>query len=380
VLLNGLVCGVSGIYVHIPFCRQSCVYCNFFFKTGKKQAPGLIEALIKELEMKNKGEEHILETLYFGGGTPSYVEPQQIQSIITKVKELYPNNHLSEITLEANPDDMTLENLVAWKAMGITRFSVGVQSFYDEHLQWMNRAHTAMEAELALALASEMGFELSIDLIFGIPNCSNEQWLQNLNKAVSYPISHLSCYGLTLEENTPWKKLIEKEKSEGPNEIAGAEQFQLGMDFMREKAWLHYEISNYCLPDKMAVHNTSYWQNKPYIGIGPSAHSYNGIERRWNVSDINVYVESIEKGEVPETIEVLSTENKYNEYVMTSLRTIWGCDIEHLDTFGLENFEFQERVVSFLERGLIRQENSRIFLTEEGKLYADAVASELFVE
>jgi oxygen-independent coproporphyrinogen-3 oxidase len=380
VRLNGLVCGVSGIYVHIPFCRQSCVYCNFFFKTGKKQAPGLIEALIKELEMKNKGEEHILETLYFGGGTPSYVEPQQIQSIITKVKELYPNNHLSEITLEANPDDMTLENLVAWKAMGITRFSVGVQSFYDEHLQWMNRAHTAMEAELALALASEMGFELSIDLIFGIPNCSNEQWLQNLNKAVSYPISHLSCYGLTLEENTPWKKLIEKEKSEGPNEIAGAEQFQLGMDFMREKAWLHYEISNYCLPDKMAVHNTSYWQNKPYIGIGPSAHSYNGIERRWNVSDINVYVESIEKGEVPETIEVLSTENKYNEYVMTSLRTIWGCDIEHLDTFGLENFEFQERVVSFLERGLIRQENSRIFLTEEGKLYADAVASELFVE
>ena len=330
--------------------------------------------------MKNKGEEHLLETLYFGGGTPSYVEPEQIESIIKKVKQLYPKNNLREITLEANPDDMTLENLLAWKAMGITRFSVGVQSFYDEHLQWMNRAHTAMEAELALALASEMGFELSIDLIFGIPNCSNEQWLQNLNKAVSYPISHLSCYGLTLEENTPWKKLIEKEKSEGPNEIAGAEQFRIGMDFMREKAWLHYEISNYCLPDKMAVHNTSYWQNKPYIGIGPSAHSYNGIERRWNVSDINVYVESIKKGEVPETIEVLSTENKYNEYVMTSLRTIWGCDIEHLNTFGLENFEFQERVVSFLERGLIRQENSRIFLTEEGKLYADAVASELFVE
>ena len=339
----------------------------------------MIEALLKELEMKRNGEEIELETLYFGGGTPSYVQPYQIERIIEKVKELYPNNKLREITLEANPDDMSLENLQAWKDMGITRFSVGVQSFYDEHLQWMNRAHTAMEAEMALALAAEMGFELSLDLIFGIPNCSNEQWLQNLNKAVSYPISHLSCYGLTLEENTPWKKLIEKEKSEGPNEMVGAEQFQMTMNFMREKEWVHYEISNYCLPDKMAVHNTSYWQNKLYIGIGPSAHSYNGVSRTWNVSDINAYVESINKGELPETVEILSAENKYNEYVMTSMRTIWGCDIEHLNTFGLENFEFQERVVSFMEQGLIRQEDSRIFLTEEGKLYADAVASELFV-
>ena len=377
--LNRLVCGVSGIYVHIPFCRQSCIYCNFYFKTGKKQAPSLIEALLKELEMKRNGEEIELETLYFGGGTPSYVQPYQIERIIEKVKELYPNNKLREITLEANPDDMSLENLQAWKDMGITRFSVGVQSFYDEHLQWMNRAHTAMEAEMALVLAAEMGFELSLDLIFGIPNCSNEQWLQNLNKAVSYPISHLSCYGLTLEENTPWKKLIEKEKSEGPNEMVGAEQFQMTMNFMREKEWVHYEISNYCLPDKMAVHNTSYWQNKLYIGIGPSAHSYNGVSRTWNVSDINAYVESINKGELPETVEILSAENKYNEYVMTSMRTIWGCDLEHLNTFGLENFEFQERVVSFMEQGLIRQEDSRIFLTEEGKLYADAVASELFV-
>jgi oxygen-independent coproporphyrinogen-3 oxidase len=329
--------------------------------------------------MKRNGEEIELETLYFGGGTPSYVQPYQIERIIEKVKELYPNDKLREITLEANPDDMSLENLQAWKDMGITRFSVGVQSFYDEHLQWMNRAHTAMEAEMALALAAEMGFELSLDLIFGIPNCSNEQWLQNLNKAVSYPISHLSCYGLTLEENTPWKKLIEKEKSEGPNEMVGAEQFQMTMNFMREKEWVHYEISNYCLPDKMAVHNTSYWQNKLYIGIGPSAHSYNGVSRTWNVSDINAYVESINKGELPETVEILSAENKYNEYVMTSMRTIWGCDIELLNTFGLENFEFQERVVSFMEQGLIRQEDSRIFLTEEGKLYADAVASELFV-
>ena len=340
----------------------------------------MIDALKSELDLKAGSHSFVLETLYFGGGTPSYLEPDQIKQVVDHVKALYPDHQLKEITLEANPDDMGIDNLLAWKAMGITRFSVGVQSFYDEHLKWMNRAHTALEAELAIAMAAEMGFDLSLDLIFGLPNCSHEQWLSNLNKALGFPISHLSCYGLTLEANTPWSKLIDKQKAEMPDEQKGAEQFQMTMDFMRQKNWLHYEISNYCLPDKMAVHNTSYWQDKPYMGIGPSAHSYNGDERIWNVSDIQEYVQEISAGRLPETRETLSPENKYNEYVMTSLRTIWGCELDRLNAFGVENFGFQERVVAYLEQGLLRQENKRIFLTEEGKLYADAVASDLFVE
>lgn len=369
---------MSGIYIHIPFCRQSCIYCNFYFKTGKKQSDILFQALERELEIKLDKVSEDIETVYFGGGTPSFVEPFQIENLLNLIRLKTGKNKFREITLEANPDDMSAENLKAWKAMGITRLSVGIQSFFDEHLRWMNRAHTAAEAELALANATKSGFELSLDLIFGIPGESNEQWIGNIEKACSFKIDHLSCYGLTLEENTPWKKLIERKKADLPDEAAASEQFKIAMKLLKVKGWVHYEISNYSLPGKEAIHNTSYWQGKPYIGIGPSAHSFDGIKRSWNVSDLHAYTESIARGEVPEESEILSPTNRHNEYLMTGLRTNRGISLNKLKSYEVTNADRDLKIKKYLEQELLLKDGDILYLSDEGKLYADAIASELF--
>jgi len=320
-----------------------------------------------------------LETVYFGGGTPSFVDPDIIVSLLDELKRRFGFDAVREITLEANPDDMTAEKLQAWKAAGISRLSVGIQSFYDEHLRWMNRAHTAAEAEAALSLASELGFELSLDLIFGIPGCSDAQWVSNIEKACSFGIDHLSCYGLTLEERTPWKKMLERGKAPAPDENSSAVQFQLAMSLLRDKGWIQYEISNYCRPGKMALHNTSYWQNKPYIGLGPSAHSFDGAVRSWNVSDLDAYVKSIDRGILPAESETLSMQNRHNEYVMTSLRTIWGCDLDKLAAFGLDSDAQSAIIQRYIQSGHLQKEGAIITLTDEGKMIADVIASELFI-
>jgi oxygen-independent coproporphyrinogen-3 oxidase len=372
---------VSGVYVHIPFCKQACVYCNFYFKTGRKQAEELVQAILLELELSIHERPFELETLYFGGGTPSYLPPHLIETLIQAICKKFNLNPelLKEITLEANPDDMSEVNLNTWKSIGITRLSVGVQSFFENHLRWMNRAHSVQEAENSLRMAQDLGFDLSLDLIFGIPESSDLECLENIKKATAFKISHLSCYGLTLEDNTPWQSLIKRNKSIGPEEAKLASQFQLTMKTMKELGWQQYEISNYCLPGKTAIHNTSYWQNKPYIGLGPSAHSYDGFKRSWNVSDINSYIESIRKGELPTTFEELTKENKYNEYIMTALRTMWGMSIDKVNTFLIDNPNFKSILEKQLGNGNLVLENNQVILTDKGKMYADAIASEFFV-
>lgn len=370
---------LSGLYFHIPFCKQSCIYCNFYFKNGRKYAPEFIEALLKEIDVKLNGNKAIFKTLYFGGGTPSFQEPAHLKAIFNKLSEYVDVSQFAEITFEANPDDMTVGNLQLWQSLGINRLSVGIQSFYDEHLKWMNRAHSAEEADKALRLAGEMGFDLSIDLIFGIPACSNAQWQANLEKALSYNIQHISCYGLTLEDKTPWKKLIKTKAYAVPDDAQGSEQFVMTMSYLQQRGWVQYEISNYSLPGKEAVHNTAYWQNLPYIGFGPSAHSYDGKTRSWNIADLREYSEMILQGNLPESREVLSDTDRYNEYVMTGLRTIWGISYAKLVQMSNGNTEVQQHLQKHLNNGDILMQGDTLILSHEGKLYADAIAADLFM-
>lgn len=339
----------------------------------------MTDALLTEIDVRFNKKPFALETLYFGGGTPSFLAPEDIKRLIDRVLERFEGDKPIEITLEANPDDMVPENLLAWKAMGITRFSVGVQSFFDEHLKWMNRAHSAYEAEKALQLASEMGFDLSLDLIFGIPGSGPDKHLANLEKALSFNVQHLSCYGLTLEDNTPWKKLVTTKAYPVPDDRLSAAEFELTMDFMSAAGWDHYEISNYAQPGKMALHNTSYWKEKHYVGIGPSAHSYDGNSRSWNIADNNAYVQSLKEGILPLTIEVLGASERFNEYVMTGLRTKWGVERSKLNSFGVDTAHLEQLMEQLRKKNWIVVNGDNIQLTRDGKFYADSIASDFFV-
>lgn len=370
---------MSGIYVHIPFCRQACLYCNFYFQTGRKDQRPLFEALKKEADLHRDEWGKIPETLYFGGGTPSYSEPVLIEGLMQHILGGMSPDSLKEITLEANPDDMSREKLKAWKNMGITRLSVGVQTFHDAGLKWMNRTHNSKEAMEALGMAAEEGFELSIDLIFGVPGSTGEEWMNNLETAMKFEPVHLSCYGLTMEENTPWQRLAAKGRMAGPDDEISVRQFGMTMDFMQEQGWWHYEISNYCKPGKTAVHNTSYWQGKAYTGLGPAAHSYDGQVRRWNVADLQKYTESVMQGSPETGSETIGMAEKHNEYVMTSLRTMWGCDPPVLQSFGHFTATHQNKINQFLDAGLLVETEGKWVLTREGKFMADRMASELFV-
>lgn len=320
-----------------------------------------------------------VKTLYFGGGTPSFLEIKDLELLVKRLSEYFSLDDLDEFTFETNPDDMSETNLKAWKSLGVTRLSVGVQSFFDEHLTWMNRAHSAAEADAGIKLAQDLGFDLSLDLIFGVPGSTNQQHQQNLEKALSYSIQHLSCYGLTLEEKTPWKRLIKSKGYASPDDSLGAEQFMLTMDFLRERGWIQYEISNYCLPGKMAIHNTSYWRNETYMGFGPSAHSFDGVRRSWNISDLKTYSEALKQGLIPEESEVLSAADHFNEYVMTSLRTIWGLSSERLHTFDVNHSEVLSQLKHYVEKGMLLERDGTFVLTDKGKFYADAISSDLFV-
>ncbi|MBK6936560.1 MAG: radical SAM family heme chaperone HemW [Chitinophagaceae bacterium] len=371
---------MAGIYIHIPFCKKKCHYCNFHFTTSLRYKADLVNAIVKEIELQKDypGTKQI-ETVYFGGGTPSILEIEEVGRIIEKLHSFFQIAQSAEITLESNPDDITERRLQEWKSAGINRLSIGIQSFFEEDLKWMNRAHNAAQAEESLQQAQNYFKNITIDLIYGTPVLTNEKLEKNINKAVSLGIPHLSCYSLTVEPKTPLDKLIRNKTYENVVPDKQSEQFLLLMQRMIESGYEHYEISNFALPGLRSRHNSSYWQGTHYLGIGPSAHSYNGSERQWNVSNNNLYVESIKKGIVPFEKEVLTPIQRLNEYIMISLRTMEGLIFGELkNRFEINGDEICKKAEKYIQSGHLQNTRKALRLTNEGKLLADGIAAYLF--
>lgn len=374
---------MASIYIHIPFCKQACHYCNFHFSTSPRLTNDFLEALLKEIVLqKDYLEQESVDTIYFGGGTPSLFSPGQLYRIMDQLHRHFSVTAGAELTLEANPDDIIDEKLHAWKQAGINRLSVGIQSFFEEDLRWMNRAHSAAQAVRGIPAAQDAGFDnLTIDLIYGVPGLTDDRWEQNVQRAISYGIPHLSCYALTVETGTALDSFIRKNKVHPVNADDQARQFLLLMNWLRSAGYEHYEISNFALPGQRSRHNTAYWQGKKYVGLGPSAHSFNGAERQWNVAHNTRYIQSLQRGELPFEKEVLTPAQQMNEYTMTSLRTIEGIDLQYVQhRFGENNSRLlKQGSRRSIETALMENLNERLILTQQGKLFADGIASDLFV-
>ncbi len=369
---------MAGIYIHIPFCKQACHYCNFHFATSLRHKNELVAALLKEIEIQQEylGKETV-GTIYLGGGTPSLLDISDIRSLVEKIRAVYVVAENAELTLETNPDDINEEKLISWKETGINRLSIGVQSFFEEDLQWMNRAHTGEQAMVNLQLATQYFTNITIDLIYGTPGLTNEKWKHNVETAISFNIPHLSCYALTVEPKTPLQKMISQGKAQDVNPDKQSEQFLLLMQWLEEAGYEHYEISNFAKPGFRSGHNSSYWQGKKYLGLGPSAHSFDGNSRQWNVSNNTIYIESIGKGIVPFEKETLTPVQKINEYIMTSLRTSEGLDMDKIEK-GISD-KLVEKAEKYINYGSMKQESNYLILTKEGKLLADGIAANLFI-
>jgi len=375
---------VSGIYVHIPFCRQKCHYCNFFSVASDKYKKRFLDTLTEETFIqRNFFNELPVQSLYFGGGTPSLLSFVELESVFNTIKSTFLIEKDAEITLEANPDDLTIELLKKYRDLGFNRLSIGVQSFFDDDLGYLNRLHSAGRAYDSVKEAQKAGFEnISIDLIYGIPTLTDEKWQKNLDIAFSLQVPHISAYALTVEPKTTLDVLIAKKKLPAPEEEQVVKHFRILSDAMKYHEYLHYEISNFCKPDFFSRHNSMYWSGAYYLGLGPAAHSFNGITRRWNVSSILHYATLINQHERYYEEEVLTDVQKYNEFVMVSLRTMWGCDGSKIRALFGESVKdrFVYLVTNYIQKGMIIEKEGIYFLTEEGKLFADGIASDLFLE
>jgi oxygen-independent coproporphyrinogen-3 oxidase len=374
---------MPGIYLHIPFCKQACHYCNFHFSTSLQQKDAMVAAIIKELEVQKSylaGAE--LTSIYFGGGTPSLLSQQDLERIFTQIYTLHQVAKNAEITLEANPDDLTSEKINQLRQTPINRLSIGIQSFADADLAFMNRAHNAGEARACIEHALAAGFEnLTVDLIYGSPTTSDAQWAANLATVFEYPIAHLSAYCLTVEAKTALDHFVKQGKAPAVDEEQAARQFQYLIDSTREQGFEHYEISNFAKPGMYARHNSSYWLGDHYLGIGPAAHSFNGESRQWNIANNSKYIQLLAKNEDLTGLfeqEILTPDQRYNEYVMTSLRTIWGTDLSKIPP-QYQSY-FLEKMENYLKEGQVARSEDVFRLTDEGKLLADRIAMELFVE
>lgn len=385
---------MAGIYLHIPFCKQACYYCNFHFSTSLALKDEMIKCLVKEIQIRSAAknqdedtavllsEDEIIETIYFGGGTPSLLSKEEIFSLISTIQQNYKVDKEAEITLEANPDDITIEKLNDWKSAGINRLSIGIQSFLEKDLLWMNRAHNAAQALNCIRLARNTGFDnFSVDLIFGLPGLTDDEWKQNIEKAISLNIPHLSSYALTVEPKTALQKMIQLKKKEDVDNDLQSTQYVILMQMMRSAGYEHYEISNFAKPGFRSRHNSSYWQGEKYIGIGPSAHSYNGKIRMWNKAHNVFYIKSMEQNIIPFEKEILSESQRINEYVMTSLRTLEGTDLRFIEnTFSTaERNRIEEVLMKEVKKEMIVMNDEKIILTDEGKLFADGIAVKLFL-
>ena len=374
---------MAGIYIHIPFCKQACHYCDFHFVTSLKHGNELVAALVKEIKLQKdyfKGE--TIETIYFGGGTPSLLGGAEVNLLINTITDIHSVASDAEITLEANPDDLNREKLKELKQTPVNRFSIGLQSFFDDDLQWMNRVHHSAEAEASVKRAQDMGFEnITVDLIYGYPMLTDAKWKHNLDKVFELRVPHVSAYSMTVEPRTALASFIKQKKQASMNEEQSAAQFTAMMYAMQKNGFEHYEISNFCKPAAYSRHNSNYWKGVKYLGIGPSAHSYNGETRQWNIANNNKYMQALGKGEIPAETEVLSETNRLNEYIMTSLRTMWGLDIDKLNSIAAASANvLLNEAVPFFDKEWIEQKDNIIYLTQTGKLYADHIASVLFFE
>ena len=373
---------MAGVYIHIPFCRQACHYCNFHFTTSLTRKNELIAALLKELDLRqNYLQNEAVETIYLGGGTPSLLEVSDLEKLLGSIWKNFSTSPSNEITLEANPDDISEEKIREWLDTGINRLSIGVQSFFEEDLLWMNRAHNAKQAKDSLELACRHFKNITVDLIYGTPMLTDNKWEKNVETILSYDIPHISCYALTVESKTALQKMIKLGKTEDVNPDKQSDQFLLLMRWLKDAGYEHYEISNFAKPGFRSRHNTSYWQGKKYLGIGPSAHSFDGVSRQWNISNNNTYIDSLKTNSLPFEKEILTAAQQLNEYIMTSLRTIEGIDVRVVEKkFGKKEKErLLQSVKKYLEnKKVVVSEAGNLVLTNEGKLLADGIASDLF--
>lgn len=376
---------MPGIYLHIPFCKQACHYCNFHFSTSLRQKGAMVKAIVQELEwQKDYLADAEISSIYFGGGTPSLLSDQELELIFSKIYQLHKVRPNAEITLEANPDDLSLDKLKALRNSPVNRLSIGIQSFAEEDLRFMNRAHNAEEAITCIENALAQGFpNLTLDLIYGAPTTSHAQWAKNLDTIFQYPIPHLSAYCLTVEPKTALDHFVRQGKTAPVDEEHANAQFLYLMEATQAQGYEHYEISNFAKPGHYARHNSSYWLGDPYLGIGPAAHSFNGLSRQWNVANNAKYLKIFEDDQL-KTLEgtglfereTLDPATRYNEYVMTGLRTVWGCDLQKIEpTF--QSF-FLENIQPFIAQGQVLVQEQKYRLSPSGKFIADHIASELF--
>lgn len=373
---------MSGIYIHIPFCKQACHYCDFHFSTSLKKKDEMVLALVKEIKLrKSEFNEDIIETIYFGGGTPSILDVSDLRLLINAVYKYYKVVDNPEITVEANPDDLTKERIIELSINQINRLSIGIQSFFEDDLKLMNRAHNSEEAKQCLEFSTQYFDNISIDLIYGVPNMSNEKWLQNIQTALSYNIPHISSYALTVEPKTALHSFIQKGIITKPDDEVAQEHFQILVDTLSENDFIHYELSNFGKENYFSATNSGYWLGKKYIGIGPSAHSYNGEKRSWNVSNNSLYLKSISENKLPSTSEILSKTDRYNEYIMTGLRTIWGISLDRIASeFGATYLDYlNQQATRYIEDHLLFVDENILRTTKKGKFLSDGIASDLFL-
>lgn len=372
---------MSGIYIHIPFCKQKCSYCDFHFSTSLKNKTALIQSIVKEIQLKSLGFDEQLTTIYFGGGTPSLLNNEELLRIVEAIYKSYQVSKKIEFTLECNPDDLSKQKLIELKNAGVNRLSIGTQSFYDDDLQFFNRAHTANEAEKSILMSQDIGFEnITIDLIYGTPILTEKKWEYNLNKVEALKIPHLSAYSLTIEPKTAINHQLKIKKIKLPPEEDVIKQFNTLMDFANQLGMIHYEISNFAKEGFFSQHNSNYWRGEKYLGIGPSAHSFYNNKRWWNVSNNSNYIKAIQNELTFFEVENIDEQTAYNEYVLTRLRTIWGVDLTDLSKSFSPKFVtyFIDESKKYLNSTHLQKNNHVISLTKKGIFIADKISSDLF--
>ena len=373
---------MAGLYIHIPFCKKACHYCNFHFSTNQKYKSDFLEALCKELDIRSiELNDNILESIYFGGGTPSLLSYEDINTILNVIYDNYKVDTNPEITLEANPDDLNPKKVKELSLTKINRLSIGVQSFFEDDLKEMNRTHNSIEAKRSIEISTKYFDNVSIDLMYGMPKMSNNKWQENLDIAFDYNLKHLSCYAITVEPKTTLEYFIKTKKYPALDDNLAAKHFEILVEKTAKVGFTHYEVCSFGKPGYFSKHNTNYWFGKSYLGVGPSAHSFDGERRSWNISNNISYINSIKNDKLPSTQEILTQNNCFNEYLMTGLRTMWGVSLREVEMkFGIDyKLHLLKNSKRQINNRSLFLDNNYLKTTEKGKFLCDGIASDLFI-